>query len=286
MIMKIAIAVDSTCDLSPEIIEENHIKIVPLYVNLGEKSLKDGIEIVPSDIFEFVKETGELPKTSAVPIGEFLDVFEELKKDADAIIYFSISSGFSSSYQNAVVAAQEMENVYVVDTKNLSTGEGLLVLKACKMVKDGASVDEIVREMNVLSEKVDASFVIENLDFLHKGGRCGALAHLGANLLGIKPCIEVLNGKMSVGKKYRGKFASILEKYVADKLANVAVDDEFAFFTYSESDPDYVKAGIEAVKKLGKFKNLYITKAGCTITTHCGGNTMGVLFIRKDKKEM
>jgi len=210
--MKIAIAADSTCDLSPEIIEENHIKIVPLYVNLGEESLKDGIDIVPSDIFKYVKESGNLPKTSAVPIGEFLDFFEGLKKDADAIIYFSISSGFSSSYQNAVVAADEMENVYVVDTKNLSTGEGLLILKACKMVRDGASVDEIIKEMDSLSQKVDASFVIENLDFLHKGGRCSALAHLGANLLGIKPCIEVLNGNMTVGKKYRGKFASILEK--------------------------------------------------------------------------
>jgi len=284
MIMKIAIAADSTCDLSPEIIEENHIKIVPLYVNLGEESLKDGIDIVPSDIFKYVKESGNLPKTSAVPIGEFLDFFEGLKKDADAIIYFSISSGFSSSYQNAVVAADEMENVYVVDTKNLSTGEGLLILKACKMVRDGASVDEIIKEMDSLSQKVDASFVIENLDFLHKGGRCSALAHLGANLLGIKPCIEVLNGNMTVGKKYRGKFASILEKYVDDKLSDVEVDDEFAFFTYSESDPMYVEAGIEAVRKTGKFKNLYITKAGCTITTHCGGNTMGVLFIRKEKK--
>ncbi|MBE7027736.1 MAG: DegV family protein [Ruminococcaceae bacterium] len=282
--MKIAIAADSTCDLSPEIIEENHIKIVPLYVNLGEESLKDGIDIVPSDIFKYVKESGNLPKTSAVPIGEFLDFFEGLKKDADAIIYFSISSGFSSSYQNAVVAADEMENVYVVDTKNLSTGEGLLILKACKMVRDGASVDEIIKEMDSLSQKVDASFVIENLDFLHKGGRCSALAHLGANLLGIKPCIEVLNGNMTVGKKYRGKFASILEKYVDDKLSDVEVDDEFAFFTYSESDPMYVEAGIEAVRKTGKFKNLYITKAGCTITTHCGGNTMGVLFIRKEKK--
>jgi len=164
--MKIAIAADSTCDLSPEIIEENHIKIVPLYVNLGEESLKDGIDIVPSDIFKYVKESGNLPKTSAVPIGEFLDFFEGLKKDADAIIYFSISSGFSSSYQNAVVAADEMENVYVVDTKNLSTGEGLLILKACKMVRDGASVDEIIKEMDSLSQKVDASFVIENLRYV------------------------------------------------------------------------------------------------------------------------
>lgn len=282
--MKIVIAADSTCDLSPELIKENYIKIVPLYVNIGERSLKDGIDIVPSDIFDYVDKTGSLPKTSAVPIGEFSDVFEELKKDADAVIYFSISSGFSSSYQNAVLAAEEMENVYVIDTKNLSTGEGLLVLKACKMAREGASPEEIVKEMNVLSERVDASFVLENLEFLRKGGRCSALAHLGANLLGIKPCIEVVDGSMAVGKKYRGKFISVLEKYIDDKLADAEVDDEFAFFTYSETNPDYVNAGIEAVKRSGKFKNLYITKAGCTITTHCGGNTMGVLFIRKDRK--
>ena len=168
--MKIVIAVDSTCDLSPELIKENDIKIMPLYVNLGEQSLKDGIEIVPADIFKYVEETGNLPKTSAVPIGEFIDVFEELKKDADAVIYFSISSGFSSSYQNAVVAAEEVENVYVVDTKNLSTGEGLLVLKACKMAKEGKSPEEIVKEVTILAERVDASFVIEKLDFLHNGG--------------------------------------------------------------------------------------------------------------------
>lgn len=282
--MKIVIAADSTCDLSPELIKENDIKIIPLYVNLGEKSLKDGIDIVPSDIFKYVEETGNLPKTSAIPIGEFMDLFEELKKEADAVIYFSISSGFSSSYQNAVIAAEEMENVYVVDTKNLSTGEGLLVLKACKMARDGASCEEILKEMEILSERVDASFVLEKLDFLHKGGRCSALAHLGANLLGIKPCIEVLDGGMTVGKKYRGKFIAVIEKYINEKLSEMEVDEDFAFFTYSESTPEYVQAGIEAVKKTGKFKNLYITKAGCTITTHCGGNTMGVLFIRKDKK--
>lgn len=282
--MKTIIAVDSTCDLSRELIEESGIKILPLYVNLGEKSLKDGIEIVPEDIFKYVEETGNLPKTSAIPIGEFADAFEAMKKDGDALIYFSIGSGFSSSCQNAKLAAEEMENVYVVDTKNLSTGEGLLVLKASQMAREGISPEKIVEEMDALSDKVDASFVIEKLDFLHKGGRCSALTHLGANLLSIKPCIEVLDGKMTVGKKYRGKYISILEKYIEDKLVDTEVDDEFAFFTYSESDPRYVEAGIEAVKKTGKFKKLYVTKAGCTITTHCGGNTMGVLFIRKDKK--
>ena len=282
--MKTVIAVDSTCDLSPEIIKENDIKIMPLYVNLGEKSLRDGIDIVPDDIYKYVEETGQLPKTSAIPIGEFLDVFAEMKKDGDALIYFSISSGFSSSYQNACLAAEELENVYVVDTKNLSTGEGLLVLKACAMAREEIAPEDIVEKMNELRDRVDASFVIEKLDFLHKGGRCSALTHLGANLLGIKPCIEVVDGKMAVGKKYRGKYISILDKYVSDKLSEADVDDEFAFFTYSKSDSAYVEAGINAVKKTGKFKKLYITEAGCTVTTHCGGNTMVVLFIRKDNK--
>jgi len=279
--MKITIAVDSTCDLSQEIIKENDIKIMPLYVNLGDESLKDGIDIVPKDIFDYVEKTGQLPKTSAIPIGEFLDAFEEMKKDSDALIYFSISSGFSSSYQNACLAAEELENVYVIDTKNLSTGEGLIVLKACGMAKAGAEPEEIVKAMNELTEKVDASFVIEKLDFLHKGGRCSAIAHLGANLLNIKPCIEVIDGKMGVGKKYRGKYVAILEKYIADRLADVQVDDEFAFFTHSESDPEYIKIGYEAVINSGKFKKVYKTEAGCTITTHCGKNTMGVLFIKK-----
>lgn len=282
--MKIVIAADSTCDLSPELIKENNIKIVPLYVNFGEESLKDGIDVVPEDIFKYVDQTGKLPKTSAIPVGEFLDIFTEMKKEGDAIIYFSISSGFSSSYQNACLAAEEIDNVYVIDTENLSTGEGILVLKACQMLKEGKSAEEIVENITSLREKVDSSFVIEKLDFLHKGGRCSALTHLGANLLGIKPCIEVIDGKMEVGKKYRGKYISILEKYISEKLKDAEVDDEFAFFTYSESNSEYVEAGINAVKKMGKFKNVYVTKAGCTITTHCGGNTMGVLFLGKNKK--
>lgn len=279
--MKITISVDSTCDLSPELIKENNINIMPLYVNLGEESLRDGIDIEPKDIFEYVEKTGELPKTSAIPVGVFIDSFEEMKKDSDAVIYFSISSGFSSSYQNACLAAEEVGGVYVVDTKNLSTGEGLLVLKACKMANEGKTPEEIVEKINELVEKVDASFVIEKLDFLHKGGRCSALAHLGANLLNIKPCIEVKDGKMGVGKKYRGKYISILEKYIAERLADTDVDDEFAFFTYSESNEEYVEAGYRAVVNSGRFKEVYKTKAGCTITTHCGKNTMGVLFIRK-----
>lgn len=284
--MKTIIAVDSTCDLSPELIKENDIKVIPLYVNLGEKSLKDGVDIIPADIFKYVEGTGKLPKTSAIPVGEFLDTFESMKKEGDAVIYFSISSSFSSSYQNACLAAEEFENIYIVDTKNLSTGEGLLVLKACQMAQSGMPPEEIVEKINELADRVDASFVIEKLDFLHKGGRCSALTHLGANLLGIKPCIEVIDGKMTVGKKYRGKYTSILEKYISDKLTDAEVDNEFAFFTYSESNPEYVEKGINAVKNSGKFKNVYITKAGCTITTHCGGNTMGVLFIRKDKKSL
>ncbi|MBR6646809.1 MAG: DegV family protein [Clostridia bacterium] len=279
--MRTIIAAGSTCDLSPEMIKENDIKIIPLYVNFGEKSLQDGIEVTPSDIFKYVEETGELPKTSAIPIGTFLDVFAELKSDDDELIYFSIGSDFSSSCQNATLAAAEMENVYVVDTKSLSTGEGILILKACQMARAGAKAQEIVEKMEELKEKVDISFVIEKLDFLHKGGRCSALTHLGANLLNIKPSIEVIDGKLCVGKKYRGKYVSILESYVKDRLENVEVDDEFALFTYSESNPEYVEKGYETAKSLGKFKNVYKTQAGCTVTTHCGKNTMGIIFLRK-----
>ncbi len=279
--MRTIIAADSTCDLSPEMIKENDIKIIPLYVNLGEKSLRDGVDITPADIFKYVEETGELPKTSAIPIGTFLDAFKEIKSDDEELIYFSIGSGFSSSCQNAILAAEEMENVYIVDTKSLSTGEGILVLKACEMARNGASAAEIVKKMEELVEKVDISFVIEKLDFLHKGGRCSAVTHLGANLLNIKPSIEVVDGKLCVGKKYRGKYASILEKYVEERLQDVEVDDEFAIFTYSESNPEYVELGYENAKKSGKFKNVYKTLAGCTVTTHCGKNTMGIIFLRK-----
>ena len=208
---KIIISSDSTCDLSAELKERYGVKILPLGVTLGTNVYRDGFDITPDDIYAHYDKTGELPKTTAANVGECADFFAELKKDCDAVIHFTISSDMSSTYSNSCIAASELENVYVIDSKNLSTGGGLLVVAAAEMAKDGMEPAAIVEQIEKLKPCVDASFVIDNLEYLYKGGRCSALAMMGANLLKLKPCIEVKNGVMGVGKKYRGTFSKVVE---------------------------------------------------------------------------
>ena len=188
----------------------------------------------------------------------------------------------SSTYQNACVAAADFDRVFVVDTRNLSTGGGLLVCKAADMAKEGIPAEEIVKECERLALNVDASFVIDSLEFLYKGGRCSALAALGANLLQLKPCIVVRNGKMGVSKKYRGRYADVLKKYVAEQIGDASdIDMSRVFITHAGCDEAIYNACVEEVRSLAPFKEVHITRAGCTISSHCGRNTLGVLFIRK-----
>ena len=201
---RVLIASDSTCDLSKELIEQYGIKILPLGVTLGDKQYTDGVDITPEDIYEEYEKTGRLPKTAAVNIAEFASFYKEFVDEGYSIVMFTIGSSMSSTYNNARLAAEEFDNVYAVDTQNLSTGGGLLVLSACKMAREGKTAKEIAEASEALVDKVDASFVIDNLEFLYKGGRCSALAALGANVLQLKPCISVRNGKMGVTKKSRG----------------------------------------------------------------------------------
>lgn len=198
--MNIKITADSTCDLSEELVKKYDIEILPLYIVKDGKSYKDGVEITPSDIFEHVKAGGALTSTAAVNVADYIDAFTPLSKEYDAVIHVDISADFSSCYQNACIAAENFDNVYIIDSRNLSTGSGLIVLRAAEMAQAGENPEDIVKAMNALTSKVEASFVIEKLDFLRKGGRCSALAALGANLLSLRPCIEVKDGKMSVGK--------------------------------------------------------------------------------------
>ena len=279
---KILIASDSTCDLSPELVAELGIRILPLGVALGEKEYTDGVDITPDDIYAHYQKHGELPKTSAVNIAEFESFYEQATNDGYSVVTFTISSQMSSTYHNACLAAQDFENVYVVDTQNLSTGGGLLVLAACKMVNDGRSAKEIAEACSAMAPRVDASFIVDDLEFLYKGGRCSAVAMLGANMLQLKPCITVKDGKMGVGRKYRGRFADVLKKYIVDQIGDVsAVELDEIFVTHAGCDAAIVDACVEQVKSIAPFKNVYITRAGCTISSHCGRNTLGVLFIRK-----
>lgn len=282
MCKHIIISSDSTCDLSQELIDKYQIRIQPMGVSLGDKIYRDGIDITPDDIYAHHKKTGQLPKTSAINVAENMEYFEQLTKDGSAVIHFTISSSMSSTYNNACFAAEELEDVYVVNAKNLSTGSGLLVLAAAEMVQEGIEAKEIARKVSALADCVDASFVVDNLEYLAKGGRCSAVAAFGANLLQLKPCIYVKNGAMGVGKKYRGKYEKVLLSYVADRLANP--DDiclDRVFVTHAGCDPKVVESVAEAVKKALPFKEVLVTRAGCTISSHCGANTLGVLFIRK-----
>ncbi len=278
----IIISSDSTTDLSTELKERYNIRIIPLGVTLGTDVFRDGIDITPDEIYEHHRKTGELPKTTAANVGECEDFFAELTKDGAEVVHFTISGEMSSTYNNSLIAASDFPNVHVVDTRNLSTGGGLLVIAAAEMAKSGMDAKTIAENCRELTKNVTASFVIDNLDYLHKGGRCSALSVLGANLLKLKPCIEVKNGSMGVGKKYRGKFGDVLSTYVDDVLADKDnIVDDRVFVTHAGCDKEIVDSVVEKVKATGIFKEVFVTRAGCTISSHCGKDTLGILFIKK-----
>ena len=222
MAQNIIIASDSTSDLSPELIEAYGVKILPLGVTLGHQEYTDGVDIDPEFIYNHYEHTGILPKTSAVNLGDFEEFFAKSTADGSAVIFFTISAEMSSTWHNAHLAAESYPDVYVIDTRNLSTGGGLLVIKAAEMAAAGVPAAEIAEVCAATAPCVDASFIIDSLEFLYKGGRCSALAAFGANVLSLKPCIVVKEGKMGVGKKYRGKFGAVLPKYVADRLGDAS----------------------------------------------------------------
>lgn len=278
----VKITADSTCDLSPEILEEFDITLAPLGIVAGEDTYHDGVDIFPADIFRMVEQEGKACRTSAVNVYEYHELFGRFAGEYDAVVHVCIGSDFSACFQNAQVAANEFGNVYAVDSKNLSSGSGHIVYEAARMAKEGASAGQIRERLAYLVPRVEASFIIDRLDYLYKGGRCSALALLGANLLQLKPCIEVKDGKMTVGKKYRGRFDRSLKAYVTDRLSGR--DDivyERIFVTHPMCEPQVVEQVKRQVSALGLFERIIETKAGCTVSSHCGPNTLGILFIRK-----
>lgn len=276
----IQIIADSACDLSKELQEKHNVRILPLYINTERGEFSDG-DITPLDLFSIVKETGAAPKTAAISVADCAAVYDEYPKDTQ-IIHFTISSGFSCCFQNAHLAAADYENVTVVDSKNLSTGISLTILGAAEMAEAGASVAEIVAQAEKNIARAEASFVIDTLEFLHKGGRCSSVAALGANLLQLKPCIEVKDGGMVVGKKYRGTIKKALLAYVEDRLSSRDdIDTSRIFITHSYCDPELVEEIKAKVLELCPFDDVITCTAGCTISSHCGPNTLGILFFRK-----
>ena len=284
--MHVKIVADSTCDLTKEQIQKNGITILPLYVTMDGKSRRDGLEISAEEIFRHVDDGGELPKTSALTVTDYADCFAKIRQeDPEAeILCITISSHFSSCFQNACIAAEEAEGkVVAVDSLNLSSGFGHVVLEACRLANEGLSAEEIKKELETdIIPKVDASFIINRLDYLRKGGRCSTVAALGANLLRLKPCIEVRDGKMSVGKKYRGNFVKCVSQYVQDRLADIdSIRSQRIFITHANAENEAVKAAEKEIRAAGAFDEIAESRAGCTIASHCGPNTLGVLFIRK-----
>lgn len=280
--MKYKITSDSTCDLSDELVEKHNISLFPLTVVKDGQAYLDGITITPDDIFSHVAAGGNLCSTTAGSVGEYQELFEKYASDYDGIIHISIGSGFSSSYQNACLAASDYDNVLVIDSQNLSTGQGLVVLKVCELANTSASLEEIKLVLLDFVTKVEASFLLDQLQYMVKGGRCSSAAALGANLLNLKPCIEVKNGKMSVVKKYRGSYAKCLASYVKDRLADRNdLERENLFVTRTPVNDECLNAVKEAVDQFADFNNIYWTQAGCTVSCHCGPGTLGVLFVRK-----
>ncbi len=280
---KIIITSDSTVDLSPELVKKHDVRIVPLHVLLGDVEYKDGVDIVPTDIFEYVKKTNILPKTSACATEEYNEFFKKQLEEGDKIIHFNLSSECSSSNANAVESAKNFGGrVKVVDTRQLSTGQGLLVLKASDLIKEGKSFDEVYDTIVSLTDKVQTSFVVDTVDYLYKGGRCTAAAAVVSKILKIHPSIFMANGTLSVRKKYMGNLKRCIGAYVDDLAIDFSdYDDTRVFITHSYCTDDIVDLIREKVQEKFSFKEINVTTAGCVVTSHCGQGTLGVLFIKK-----
>ena len=280
--MNIKITADSTCDLTAELIAAHDITIAPLTVTCDGENYKDGVDITPDVLYEKIAASGNLASTAAVNLQDYRDLFGGLLKKYDAIIHFTISAEMSSCYQNARIAAAQPRNVYVVDSRNLSTGIGHLVLDACDMAAAGMAPGAIQRALEAKREKLDVSFVVSTLDYLQKGGRCTPLAAMGANLLRLHPCIFVKDGVMGVGKKYRGRMEECLAEYVRDRLGDIStVDTGRIFITDSGISESCRAAAEQAVRAAAPFQEIIHTRAGCTVCCHCGPGTLGILFYRK-----
>lgn len=279
----VRITSDSTCDLSPEIKEKMGITITPIHVIMDGRDYSDGVDIVPKQIFDLCGRNNKVVcKSSACNPSYYGDVFKRITDMGDEVVHIGLSSEISSSYKNACQAAKGLKGVYVIDSRNLSTGSGHLVLAAAELAQSGLSGAEIHRRISALAEKVNASFLIDTLEYLKRGGRCSALAALGANLLSLKPCIEVKNGAMGVSKKYRGKIGKCLEAYVEDRLRNIGeIDPKRIFVTHTMENRQDMEAVVDKVKSYGYFEEIIPTEAGSVISCHCGPNTLGILYIMK-----
>lgn len=278
----ITISADSTCDLSPEFIAKHQIVTTPLSLVVGNRVYKDGVDITPADIFNYVEKENLACHTAAVNVAEYYRHFEKYAAKAEAVIHISLGSRFSSCYQNAVLAAEDFPNVFIIDSQNLSTGSGHLVHDAVELVQAGQKPAAIVQALQSTVSQIETSFVIDTLDYLAKGGRCLGLTARSAALLRLRPCIEVKEGQMAVGRKFRGSFSKVALAYVRDRLAGgAAIDKRGLFITHSGCERSLLESVKKEVQKHVEFESIIETEAGCTISSHCGPNSLGILFKRR-----
>lgn len=282
MAKKVIITADSTCDLNEELKKRYNISTIPMHITMDGKSFDDMVDITPDEIYDNFYKTGTLPKTSAISVGEYINFFKPFVDDGFEVVHINLGGALSSSAQNCAAAAKELEGVYAVDSQNLSSASGHLVIEAAIAAEKGLSGKEIAEQISELRTKTYGSFIIDKLNFLRAGGRCSTLAMLGANLLNLKPCIEVNNadGSMTVGKKYRGKLEKVLASYVEERLAQYDnIRNDRIFITHSGISREIEQSIYDLIKSKNYFKEIYVTRASCTISSHCGPNTLGILFM-------
>lgn len=278
---RIILSADSTCDLDEELKERYHVRYFPLHINLNGKDYLDNVTITPEEIYQEYYDHKVLPKTAAVNVQEYVEHFRPWVEQGYEVIHVNLGHALSSSYQNCCLAAQELGHVHVIDSCNLSTGTGLTVVAAGKMIKEGLDAETIAERLRAGTSRRHASFILDTLTFLSAGGRCSSVTAFGANMLKLKPCIQVDNrdGSMAVGKKYRGSLDKVLVKYVKDELARYPdINTDLLFITHSGIPQDYIDLVKKTVEDTVTFKEIHITKASCTISCHCGPNTLGILF--------
>ena len=278
----IKITTDSTCDLPAWLLERHHISVIPLGIVKGDKLYRDGIDIRTSDIAAHVNAGGDITTTNAVNIADYEVLFRQQMEQYDAVIHLNIGTGFSSCHQNARLAAEEVPGVYVVSSENLSVGHGVMVLAAAEAAEDGKSVAEILEMLEEMTSRIELSFVLDRLDYMKKGGRCSAVTALGANLLKLHPCIEVVDGKMGVTKKYRGSMEKVVADYIRERLEGRTDLDTSRIVVVDTCEDDRLASLARAyLKEDGRFGEILEAKAGCTIFSHCGPNVLGLLVMRK-----
>lgn len=274
------ITADSTCDLSPALLERFQIRVVPLHVMVGDESYLDGVDFTPDMIYARYREDKTLPRTAAVSPQEFHDFFAPLVESGYDVVHFDISAELSATYQNAVMAAGELEGVYPVDSRHLCCSIGLLLLEACRLRDEGKSAAEIAETVQTLIPKVKTSFVLDTLEYLWKGGRCTGVAAFGANLLNLKPCIEMREGKLEVGKKYRGDIRKVYEKYIEEHLTGKRILGDYVFLVSAGAlSPETEERLVHLIRRLAPGKEILIETAGCTISAHCGPGTLSVMYM-------